>query len=117
MQLLDVNFTMFGPDDRGDDRQGLYEYAEQLGEIAWTSDSQFYLLTWMDAIQAHTELRYVMRPLDFLKVQTVAGPFVLTGLYPPRVNELLESAHRCGLIELAGTKDAAPHLLPLWKRG
>lgn len=106
MKLLDINFTMFGPDDRQDDRVGLYEFAEQLGEVAWTSDSQFYLLTELDAFSAHRQLRYVMRETDFLKVQTVQGDFALTGIFPPRVNELLEKAHGLGVIFLGFSKDA-----------
>jgi len=111
MQLLDINFTMFGPDDRDADRNSLYEFADQLGDLAWTSESQFYLLTQLDAVAAHNQLRYLMRGTDFLKVQTVCGPFALTGTFPPRVNEVLEEAHRLGVIHLSFSKDADVDLL------
>ena len=110
MNLLDVNFTMFGP-DRQNDREGLYDFASQIGEIAWASETQFYLLTSLDAIEAHNQIRYVMWDTDFLKVQSVMGPFALTGVYPPRVNELLEKADSLGVISLNWSKDASRDLL------
>lgn len=99
MLLLDVNFTLFGPYDRDQDRIELYDRAKMLGRTAWASDSQFYLLTPHTFEDAHWGLAYGLLSTDFLKLQEVSGRFAVVGRFPPAVDELFKAAARLGVIE------------------
>lgn len=113
MIFLDVNFTLFGPTDRQQDREALYKRASLLGVVAWASESQFYLLTDCSIQEAVAQLNYSLFDADFLKVQEVSGQFFVKGAFPPRVNQLFELAHQAGLVRLVVSQWAeVPPVLP-----
>jgi hypothetical protein len=108
-RLLDINFTLRGADRHGD-RENVYILASEMGELAWASESQFYLLTEFDAFGAQYLLRQLMRPYDFLKTQEVCGQVCVSGLFPSAVNALFEIAHSKGIVELDFSVRSAPRL-------
>jgi hypothetical protein len=99
MLLLDINFTLFGPFDRDDDRIALYDRAKLLGPTAWASDSQFYLLTECEFADVMDTLGFGLFATDFLKVQEVRGRFAVLGRFPSAVDRLFQAAAELGLIE------------------
>ncbi len=112
MILLDTNFTFHGP-DRDADRRTFWTRLEDLGAVAWASETQFYLLTSFTFTGCLRFMECWKRPGDFLKVQQVVGPFCIDGDYPDVVDAVLLLAANAGIIEFY---QMTPRMLSLEQR-
>ncbi len=112
MILLDTNFTFHGA-DRDSDRRAFWTRLDDLGAVAWASETQFYLLTIFTFTGCLRFMERWKRPGDFLKVQQVVGRFCIDGDYPEAVDAVLLLAANVGIIEFY---QMTPRMLNLEQR-
>lgn len=116
MILLDVYLQWDDSSDGAEERLDLFEAATSIGQAAYASDHQLYLLTEVPFDDAVRRLKGARSGDDFLKVQEVSGRFMLTGAYPDAVHELIENAGAQGAVALDWSSRPDPAARALQER-
>lgn len=100
MILLDVYLSWSANSDGVEERFDLFEASCAMGQAAFASDHQLFVLTDVPFEEAVRRLQAARVGDDFLKVQEVGGRFFLTGAYPDSVHDLIERAGAAGAVAL-----------------
>lgn len=111
MILLDI-YLQWGPMSDGVEEQfDLFEAGNALGEAAFASPNQMFVLTEVEFDVAARRLADAAGESVFVKVQEVAGRFLLSGPYPEAVHALIERAGGAGAVSIGWSNppnDAPP---------
>lgn len=120
MILLDVYLQWAPVSDGVEEQFDLFEAANSLGEAAFASPNQMFVLTTAEFEAAARRLAEAAGEGSFVKVQEVSGRFLLSGHYPEAVHALIERAGGAGAVAIGWSnppEEMAPPAAPEARTG